>query len=257
VDLETDLPVRAQPDDMGTAFLQMIAAASRDPQVDVEKMQKLLEMRERLLAKEAETAFNVSMRAAQSEIGPVFRDAENPHTKSRYAKLEAIDAKIRPVYVRHGFSLTFNSAPPAKEGAARILCDVLHSGGHSKHYELEGELDVAGAKGTSNKTSIQGLGSSVSYLRRYLTLMIFNLVMSNEDDDGMGVGRGTGAGVLSLDQATHIHDLMTECKMDADSQRKFYAFIGSDAANVEQIRIGDYDRAVQALRKKLNKVAPK
>lgn len=182
------------------SLLTLISKAARDPTVDVAKMQALLDMRATLIKQEAEVDYNCAMRDAQSEMSSVVRDAQNTHTNSRYARLETIDAAIRPVYTKHGFSLSFNTVPgaepePPAHAASKtakttelvhLVCTVRHVKGHSTKHELSGALDMSGAKGTANKTSIQGLGSSVTYLRRYLTLMIFNLTLRDEDDDGGG-----------------------------------------------------------------------
>lgn len=174
------------------ALIALIATAAQDQSIDVAKLQQLVELRERILAKEAEIAFNVAMNEAQGEMTPILKDAKNPHAGNRYATLEQVDKEIRPIYSKHGFCLTFNTATPASVGAVHVTCEVRHSAGHKKEYYLEGDLDVSGSQGKSNKTSIQGLGSSVSYLRRYLTLMIFNLTLTNEDNDGNGNRPGWG-----------------------------------------------------------------
>lgn len=170
----------------GDALIAMIATAAQTSSIEIDKLKELMEMRREILAHEAEIAFNIAMNAAQADISPVTKDGENPHAHSRYATLEKVDREIRPIYTKHGFSLTFNTGTPAQVGAVHVICEVRHSGGHKKEYFLEGDLDVSGAQGKSNKTSIQGLGSSVSYLRRYLTLMIFNVTLTNEDNDGAG-----------------------------------------------------------------------
>ncbi len=169
--------------DQVQAELNMIERLASNPRADVKKLESLLEMRERNRAIEARLQFNKAMRDCQAEIMPVVRDAENAHTKSRYAKLEKIDKMIRPIYTKHGFSLTFNSKSLDNK-QVRVFCTCMHDDGHFQEYELDGALDTAGSKGNSNKTDLQGLGSTVSYLRRYLTCMIFNVVLTNEDDDG-------------------------------------------------------------------------
>ena len=170
----------------GDALIAMIATAAQTSSIDIDKLKELMVMRRDILAQEAEIAFNVALNAAQAEISPVTKDGQNPHAHSRYATLEKVDREIRPIYTKHGFSLTFNTGTPAQAGAVHVICEVRHSAGHKKEYFLEGDLDTSGAQGKSNKTSIQGLGSSVSYLRRYLTLMIFNVTLTNEDNDGNG-----------------------------------------------------------------------
>jgi hypothetical protein len=136
-----------------------------------------------MAAEQRKTAYQAAMAQAQAEIGPVVKDRKNEHTKSMYATLEAVDTAIRPIYTAHGFSLSFD-APDVTDKGLLISCDVLHSGGHSEHKTLLGALDTVGPNGSRNKTDIQGLGSTVSYLRRYLTCMVFNVTVKSEDKDG-------------------------------------------------------------------------
>lgn len=224
-------------------LLAIISSAAG--KVDVDTMRALLDMQERVLTRNAEIEFNQDMQKAQSEMQPIVRDAENNNNHSRYARLETIDKKIRPVYTKHGFSLSFNSGEPRNQGSVRILCDVRHVGGHKQHYELEGDLDTTGAKGTSTKTSIQGLGSSVSYLRRYLTLMIFNLQLTNEDTDGAAQTK-----YVSQEQVNTLLDMINACDMKQQAQQAFLAFAG--AARLELIPAASYERCMTALRKKLS-----
>ena len=51
-----------------------------------------------------------------------------------------------------------------------------------KHFDLA--LDGVGLKGNPNKTAVQASGSTISYGRRYLKLMVFDVVLTNEDNDG-------------------------------------------------------------------------
>jgi ERF superfamily len=165
-----------------SSIISMIARAASDPSVSLDKMERLFAMHQQMEQTQAQKAYNAAMAIAQAEIGPVFRNRKNEHTKSRYAELEAIDGAIRPIYTTHGFSLSFDTE---EEGShVKVFCDVMHSGGFIKRHTLKSTLDNVGMNGQKNKTDIQGLGSSVSYLRRYLTLMIFNVTMKNEDTDG-------------------------------------------------------------------------
>lgn len=181
-------------------FVEVISKAASDPTVDVNKMERLLDMQERLMRAQSEAAFNEAMNRCQRELPAVTRSAENKHTKSKYAKLEAIDDAVRPTYTGHGFSLSFSSQQ-VDEKTVKVTCRCSHVGGHSRDYELSGQLDTSGAQGTSNKTSIQGLGSTVSYLRRYLTCMIFNVILTDEDRDGNAMKSVTPAQIEALSKA--------------------------------------------------------
>jgi ERF superfamily protein len=169
------------------SLLNLIAATARDPTVDIAKFETLLRMQREIIADDAKLQFNRAMNKAQAEMVPVVRDAKNDQTHSRYARLETIDEAIRPIYTKHGFSLSFN----AEQGAAISLsCEVAHEAGFTRTYHLpDCAPDTAGAKGQTNKTELHGLGSTVSYLRRYLTCMIFHVILTNEDDDGNRGGK--------------------------------------------------------------------
>lgn len=172
-----------------TNMLAIIDAAVKSKDVDVAKMRELFELQKDFMKQKAQQAFAAAMTACQMEIAPIFRDSQNPSNKSKYAKYEKVDAAIRPIYTRHGFSLSFGSAAPSLPGNIKVTCVCRHSMGHEEHYELESGVDDVGIKGEKNKTAIQGSGSSVSYIRRYLTGMIFNVVYTNEDNDGQNTAK--------------------------------------------------------------------
>src|SRR5260370_29870105 len=90
------------------AFLAMIERAARDPSIDIDKLDRLLLMRERENSRIAEQTFNAAMSLAQAEMQPIGTDSDNPQTRSRYASYAALDRAGRPTYTRHGFALSFN-----------------------------------------------------------------------------------------------------------------------------------------------------
>jgi hypothetical protein len=177
--------------DASGGLLNFIERASRDPEFDVAKFGELLRMQREIVEEQARRAFNVAMAEAQAEMMPIIRDATNPHTQSKYAKLETIDREMRPIYTRHGFAVRFGSAPSPNNGWIRIVCTVSHTGGYSETNYLDAPPDDKGARGGTSKTGVQAVGSAVTYLRRYLLAMVFNIVLA-DDDDGEGT-RTTGA----------------------------------------------------------------
>lgn len=213
-----------------TAMLTMIQRAATDPAFDADKMQKMMEMYERHTDRTAAAAFNAAMVRAQAEIGPVFRDKFNAQTSSSYAALESIDRKISPVYTAHGFSLSFGTGDSALVGHIRTLCDCMHEAGHTKQYHVDLPIDSAGIKGSVNKTGVHAAGSTFSYARRYLTMMIFNVVLTNEDDDGNGSGpEPAPEPVITSGQAAQLDALLQKCSQVL--QDNFKAKYGC-AANV-------------------------
>lgn len=144
----------------------------------------LNQMRKEDAAERARRLYAAAMVGAQNEMPEIVKDARNDSNNSRYARLETIDRACRPVYAKHGFSLSFSEVEGAPAGLIRIRCLVSHEGGHVEAHYLNGAIDDVGAKGNQNKTKIQGQGSTFSYLQRYLTKLIFNIRVVGEDVDG-------------------------------------------------------------------------
>lgn len=171
-----------------TSLLQAITQASANPDVNIEKMERLFAMHKELVAKEAEAAFNAAMARAQAKIEPVANNASNSQTNSRYAKLAQINRDITPIITAEGLSISFD-AGEAPAGLQRIVAIVSHSAGHSRSYHLDLPMDDVGAKGTVNKTKVHATGSTNSYGRRYLVCMIFNVTTEDDDDGNKGGGK--------------------------------------------------------------------
>ncbi len=172
----------AQPDE-STAIISMIERAARDPAVDIDKMQRLFEMHERIESRRAETAFNAAMASAQAELGPVAKNVRNTHTNSKYADLDAVYDACQPIITKHGFGKSFGTRKSERgEGYVLVYCDVTHTGGFCKRYESDLPLDVAGSQGKVNKTALQAFGSTTTYGRRYMTLLIFDVVTMDDND---------------------------------------------------------------------------
>jgi hypothetical protein len=173
------------------SLLNIVERASRDPSVDVAKLEMLLALQERAVANQAKAEFTVALSAVASELEPVRRDARNPHLGTRYATLEAIDAALRPIYSKHGFSVRYGSGP-ALEGQVCVSLTLAHRGGHAETLSLCAPIDATGTGGKQSKTGIQAVGSAISYLRRYLLAMALNVTFFDEDDDGEASRRATG-----------------------------------------------------------------
>lgn len=175
------------PQGESSAIISMIERAARDPSVDIDKFERLMAMKERVEQESAKRAFHEAMSAAQGEIPQVVRNAENSHTRSKYATLEAISKELTPIITRHGFSMSFDTADSPLPGHYRLVCQLGHSAGYCRDYHADLPSDAAGSGGKVNKTAIQAFGSTISYGRRYLTMLIFNVAITNEDNDGNSI----------------------------------------------------------------------
>lgn len=167
-------------------IIKAITQAATNPNVDVEKMERLWAMHEKIAARDAEQSFNDSMTRAQADTGRISADAVNPQTRSQYASYAQLDRHLRPVYTKHGFSLSFNTGKSDKPEHIAVLCYVSHSAGHTRPYSVEMPADGKGAKGGDVMTKTHATGSAMSYGMRYLLKLIFNVAIGEDDDDGNG-----------------------------------------------------------------------
>jgi len=164
-------------------ILQVIQRAATDPSFDVEKMERLLAMKERMDAKAAEIEFNDALSRVQARMGRIEADATNNQTRSSYATYGKLDKVLRPIYTAEGFSLSFGTED-APEGMVGMICFVSHRAGHTRQYRAHVPSDGKGAKGGDVMTKTHAFGSGTSYGMRYLLKMIFNVAIGEEDDDG-------------------------------------------------------------------------
>lgn len=185
-----------------TALIAVIERAARDPNIDIDKMERLLAMQERIFARTAEAEFNAAMSDCQAEMPVIKATFENEQTGSFYAALEEIDRVAKPIYTRHGFALSFGTTDCPIEGLYRQTCKVSHRAGHSEPRFADLPLDTMGPKGTPNKTAIQGFSSSMTYGQRIITRLVFNIVIG-DDNDGNGP-------TLSKDQIAAIEARMKD-----------------------------------------------
>jgi len=165
------------------ALIAAIERAARDPNVDIVKMKELFAMRKEIAAEIAETAFNNAMNACQAEMTPIATDAVNPQTRSKYASYGKLDGKLRPIYTRHGFSISFNEGKSEQADHVLVLAYVSNAG-HTRLYQADMPADGKGAKGGDVMTKTHAVGAAKSYGKRYLLKDIFNIAIGEEDKDG-------------------------------------------------------------------------
>lgn len=156
-------------------ILAVITDAAVNPDVDVEKMQALLDMQERIMNKQAEIEYNEAMARLQPKLPEIKKTVQGHNCK--YAKYEHVDREIRPLYTAEGFSLSFTSK--YKDGSETYYGTLSHVGGHNNTAEMILPPDDSG-----KKNAIQSKGSTISYAKRYLVGMLLNIVTVDEDDDG-------------------------------------------------------------------------
>lgn len=223
----------------------MVATIERlalDPNLPIERLERLLDMQERMMAKQAETDFNQALSAAQAATGRIKANAKNKQTNSVYANYAALDKVLRPIYVEHGFALSFDTWDAPHPEYVRVLCHLSHRGGHTRIYRIDMPADGKGAKGGDVMTKTHAAGSAASYGMRYLLKMMFNVAIGEDDNDGNGPPK---VETINEDQAANIEALITEVGADRD---KFLAWC--QVENMEDVPTKYYKACVRELEKK-------
>ena len=165
---------------------RVIERAAADPSVDLDRLDRLSRVYERMVAREAETRFNAALVKLQPQLPVLEERGEitdlNGKLRATYATWEDTVDAIRPLLARHGFSLTFR--PGRSAGGVPVVTGVLrHRAGHKEEAGIELPADASG-----DKNPVQAVGSTMSYGQRYVTRMLLNLTSRGEDDDGAVAG---------------------------------------------------------------------
>jgi len=113
----------------------------------------------------------IALAAAQAEMGKAVKQSANPAFRTKYADLASVIDACLPALTRHGIALT---QPVVREGDE--LCvetTLIHASGERLSCSLPLIL---------GKRDMQGLGSAITYARRYGLMCMAGI--AQEDDDG-------------------------------------------------------------------------
>ena len=120
---------------------------------------------------ESITKISAALLKSQSEFKPVAKAATNPHFRSKYATLDDILGMAVPVLNANGLSIM-----QTVDGDS-LGTMILHESGEW--------IDGGKVRLHIDKDNMQGLGSALTYARRY-TLGALLGIATEDDDDGNG-----------------------------------------------------------------------
>lgn len=181
--MEKQLTLNGMPEEpVNDGMLSIIERVARDPNSDIDKLERLLAMKERLDLRDAELAFSEAFANMKPALPVIRHDRYNDQTQSKYATLRQVNETVDPILKQHGFSTRFRTHQT--ETHASATCILQHIKGHKEETTITLPLDLAGIKGTKNKTSVHAVASSTTYAKRYAKLAALDLVTG--DDDGNG-----------------------------------------------------------------------
>ena len=86
-------------------MMQIISRAAADPACDLDKMERLLSMKERIDKEENSRQFNADMASMQIEMPSVAERGTGHNIK--YATFEDINDVAKPIMSKYGFAVSF------------------------------------------------------------------------------------------------------------------------------------------------------
>ncbi|WP_157132248.1 ERF family protein [Roseobacter sp. AzwK-3b] len=162
-------------------MINMIERLVLNPDADLNKLERMLVMKERMDAQNARISFARALADARAQIPPIIKDAtvdfksNKGRTHYKHETLAGIARAIDPVLSAHGLSYRFRT--DQGQGGVRVTCIVQHSDGHAEETTLVGAPDQSG-----NKNGFQSVGSAVTYLQRYTLKAALGLSAEVDDD---------------------------------------------------------------------------
>ena len=219
----------------------------------------MMAMYERLNAIAAELAYNAAKGRILKKLASIkivknrsaLREIDNgkpqqgSYAAFKYAPLEELDKHLRPLLAEEEMDLAY-SDEPWERGGVLIRGRLKHlPSGHYEDSFMPAPLDTTGGK-----SDVQAVGSTNSFLRRYVLCNIFNIVVVGDDDDGTG-------GPIDETQTKTILDLMRKAKAGPKflkyMKAQSFEQAGSLAAAVATIAARDYRKAVSTLEEQIAK----
>jgi len=189
-----------------------LIAMAINADLDIEKLERLMAMKEREENKTAYAAFVVAISQFQADCPTVKKTGTVTDKNGRglytYPKFDSIMKTIQPHMEANSLSVRFNS--DISEGQVKICCMVSHSAGHTDEsfFSCPIEANMTGGANASQRTA-----SANSFAKRYALMNALNIAGSDyDDDDGQILGKAPE--VITKEQAASIRDDLTA--MDAD-----------------------------------------
>jgi hypothetical protein len=215
---------------------------------NVAAVEKMISLYERMQDRKAEQDFAVAFNSLMAEIPSIRATKPVPNNdgtvRYRYAPLEEIDAQLRPLALKHGFTYSFREG---ESDAGRItkICEVQHVNGHKRSNPFTVRVSAPPKSSES-----QADGSTHSYAKRGALCDAFGIIIEHLDDDAREIGRPIGRAMAE--------DLMARVLSCSADEVAFLRFAGVTVehgllptlADYEKIGLNRFDALDEILTKK-------
>lgn len=165
---------------------QSLISLALEKGTPMDQLEKLLELKERWDAAQANKSFLAALSNFQKEVPAIqkkkqvsFAGRTGGNVNYKYAELGEIDETIKEAMANNGLSKRWEIT----EDGEKIICTCIisHIDGHKEITTMSSLKDASG-----NKNEIQSRASAVTYLQRYTLIGALGLTTASEDNDGDG-----------------------------------------------------------------------
>lgn len=222
------------------AIMSVIERVAMSPDADIDKLERMLDMQERVLDRNAKEAYTAALAAMQIELPRVIEHGTG-HNRAKYAKLEDINDTIRPALQKHGFAITFRIK--SENSLIWVTTVLSHKNGHSEETSIPLSLDDSG-----NKNAVQAVGSSISYGKRYGLCAMLNISTGDDDDGQSASNPSDSVDRINKQQLDQIMALLSKANK---STAAFCKLASID--RVHDLEASRFSAAVARLKKEINK----
>ena len=220
----------------------MLLSLAVEQGADLDRLEKLMNLKLQWEANEARKAYIEAMAEFKKNAPKINKDkhvrfaTQKGVTEYNHATLANVLDKIDTELGNNGLTVSWGTS--YDNNIVKVTCRITHVLGHYEETSLTAGKDESGGK-----NSIQGIGSTITYLQRYTILALTGLATQDQDDDGAGA-----TAYISDKELSTITDMVNAKDVDL---AKFLKYVGAES--LETIPASKFKTAMAGLRAKKDK----
>jgi len=188
-------------------MLEAVMNAVRDPNMDPARLREFLAIGRELEADRAKADYNAAWAQLQAVLPTIRKNGLIEYKAgtgkgSPYAKWDDIHRACMPLLREHGFAVSFDS----EEANAKLTVIVIitHVAGHEERRRFTVPWQDTGG----SKSPAQASASARTLAQRHAFCGAFNILTTDQDDDGSGRGVPDK---ITFEQSVKIDEIITAC----------------------------------------------
>lgn len=153
--------------------------------LDIFKLQQLIELKNKEEDRQAEFAFNDAMAEVQAEF-PIITKTKVVKNRSgaemyRYAPIDQIISQTKDIIASHNFNYRIKTE--ITEGNITVTCVVNHKAGHTEtsSFTVPVGKAITSREGNTVQSDSQATAASATFAKRYAFCNAFGIMTGDED----------------------------------------------------------------------------